>query len=154
MLLRRLVAGETIFLWAAVFTAAILSSLAPPSKALAKISHASARVGPGPVAETVKKNGYTIAVRISPNRAALPDTFSVHVTRNGKPVRGATVVTRFDMLDMEMQQQSFAFREVAPGTYEKSAPALVMVGHWVLTFEVTPSGAAPFEVLIVDKASG
>jgi copper transport protein len=154
VLLRRLVAGETIFLWGAVFAAAVLSSLAPPSKALAKVSHASARVGPGPVAETVKKNGYTVSVRITPNRAALPDTFSVHVARNGKPVRGATVVTTFDMLDMEMQQQSFAFREVSPGTYEKSAPALVMVGHWGVTFEVTPRGGTPFEVLLVDKASG
>jgi copper transport protein len=153
-LLRRLVAGETILLWGAVFAAAVLSSVAPPSKALAKISRASARVGPGPVAETVNENGYRIAVRISPNRAALPDTFTLHITRNGKPVRNANVVTRFDMLDMEMQQQSFAFPEVSPGTYEKSAPALVMVGHWGLTFEITPPGGKPFEVLVVDRASG
>ena len=154
VLLRRLVAGETIFLWGAVFAAAVLSSLAPPSKALAKVGHASARVGPGPVAETVKKNGYSVSVRITPNRAALPDTFTVHVTRDGKPVRGATVVTKFDMLDMEMQQQNYAFEEVAPGTYEKSAPALVMVGHWAITFEITPAGRASFEVLFVDRASG
>jgi len=154
VLLRRLVAGETIFLWGAVFAAAVLSSVAPPSKALAKISHASARVGPGTVAETVKKNGYTIAVRITPNRAALPDTFTVHLTRDGKPVRGATVVTKFDMLDMEMQQQNYAFKEVSPGTYEKSTPALVMVGHWAITFEITPPGRAAFEVLFVDRALG
>ena len=154
VLLRRLIAGETFFVWGAVFAAAVLSSLAPPSKALAKVSHASARVGPGPVSETVKKNGYTLTVRIAPNRAALPDTFTLRVTRDGKPVRGATVVTKFDMLDMEMQEQNFAFKEVAPGTYEKSAPALVMVGHWALTFEVTPPGHAPFEVLIVDRAAG
>lgn len=154
VLLRRLVAGETIFLWGAVFAAAVLSSFAPPSKALAKVSHASARVGPGPVAETVTKNGYAIAVRITPNRAALPDTFSVQLTRDGKPVRGATVVTGFDMLDMEMQQQNFAFEEVAPGTYEKSAPALVMAGHWAITFEITPRGRASFDVLLVDRASG
>jgi copper transport protein len=84
----------------------------------------------------------------------MPDTFTVHLTRNGQPVRGATVVTRFDMLDMEMQSQSFAFNEVAPGTYQKSAPALVMVGHWGLTFEVQPRGKPPFEVILVDKASG
>jgi copper transport protein len=153
-LLRRLVAGETFLLWGAVFAAAVLSSLAPPSKALAEVSHASARVGPGPVAETVTKNGYKVSVAISPNRAGMPDTFTVHLTRGGKPVRGATVVTRFDMLDMEMQSQSYAFTEVAPGTYEKSAPALVMVGHWGLTFEVQPPGKTPFEVLLVDKASG
>jgi copper transport protein len=154
VLLRRLVAGETIFLWGAVLAAAVLSSLAPPSKALAKVSHASARVGPGPVAETVQKNGYTLAISISPNRAALPDTFRVRITRGGKPLRGATVVTKFDMLDMEMQEQNFAFEEVAPGTYQKAAPALVMVGHWALTFEITPPGRTPFEVLLVDRASG
>jgi copper transport protein len=154
VLLRRLVAGETVFLWGAVFAAAVLSSLAPPSKALAKVSHASARVGPGPVAETVQKNGYTLAISISPNRAALPDTFRVRITRGGKPLRGATVVTKFDMLDMEMQEQNFAFEEVAPGTYQKAAPALVMVGHWALTFEITPPGRTPFEVLLVDRASG
>jgi copper transport protein len=154
VLLRRLIAGETIFLWGAVFAAAVLTSLAPPSKALAKIGQASARVGPGPVAEKVTKNGYQVSVQISPNRAGMPDTFTVRVTRNGRPVRGATVVTRFDMLDMEMQSQSYALSEVAPGTYEKSAPALVMVGHWGLTFEIQPPGGAPFEVLLVDKASG
>ena len=51
-------------------------------------------------------------------------------------------------------EQAYAFREVAPGTYEKSAPALVMVGHWALTFEITPPGRAPLEVLLVDRASG
>src|SRR5262249_44252170 len=69
--LRRLVGGETVFLWGAVFAAAVLTSLAPPSKALAEVSHASARVGPGPVAETVTKNGYKVSVGISPNRAGM-----------------------------------------------------------------------------------
>ena len=45
-------------------------------------------------------------------------------------------------------------REVAQGTYEKAAPALVMVGHWGLTFEVTPPRGRPFQVLLVDKAEG
>ena len=34
------------------------------------------------------------------------------------------------------------------------APALVMVGHWGLSFEVTAPGQAPFKVLFVDRASG
>jgi len=105
LLLRSLVAGETLLVWGAVFAAAVLTSLAPPSKALAQVGHASARVGPGPVSETVHKNGYTVTVSISPNRAALPDTFRVRVTRGGKPVDGAQVVTTFTMLDMEMQEQ-------------------------------------------------
>ena len=154
VLLRRLIAGETIFVWGAVFAAAVLSSLAPPSKALAKIGHASARVGPGAVAETIHRNGYTVAVRITPNRAALPDTFEARITRGGKPVRGALVVTSFEMLDMDMPAQSFAFREMAPGTYEKAAPTLVMAGHWAVTFQITPRGGTSFDVLLVDRAGG
>jgi hypothetical protein len=29
-----------------------------------------------------------------------------------------------------------------------------MVGHWGLTFEVTPPNQAPFEVLLIDRAAG
>jgi hypothetical protein len=49
LLLRRLVQGEIVFVAAALFAAAVLSSLAPPSSALAKIQDIAARAGPGPV---------------------------------------------------------------------------------------------------------
>jgi hypothetical protein len=29
-----------------------------------------------------------------------------------------------------------------------------MVGHWAVDFEVTPPGASPFDVLLVDHATG
>jgi hypothetical protein len=38
--------------------------------------------------------------------------------------------------------------------YSRAAPALVMVGRWGLTFEVTPRGGPPFTALIVDQANG
>jgi copper transport protein len=38
--------------------------------------------------------------------------------------------------------------------YTRSAPALVMVGHWGLSFEITPPGKAPFTILLVDRANG
>ena len=47
LLLRRLVQGEIVLVTAALFAAAVLSSLAPPSSALAKVQDISAR-GPGP----------------------------------------------------------------------------------------------------------
>jgi copper transport protein len=84
----------------------------------------------------------------------VPNSFSLQITRGGKPVRRAEVVAGFTMLDMEMGSQSYALPETAPGVYTRSAPALVMVGHWGLTFDVTPPGKAPFSVLIVDKATG
>jgi copper transport protein len=153
-LLRRLVAGETLLVAAAVFAAAVLSSLAPPSKALASIGSAAAHVGPGPVSQIVRRNGYTFDFGLSPNRAAVPNSFAVKITRGGKPVTGAEVVVTFEMLDMEMGNQAYRLREVDPGLYSHAAPALVMVGHWGLSFDVAPPGHAPFDVLLLDKAEG
>jgi copper transport protein len=154
LLLRRLVQGEIVFVAGALFAAVVLTSLAPPSSALARIRNISARVGPGPVSKVVAKGPYRIRVRVDPNQAALQNSFSVSVTRNGRPVRGAEVVSRLDMLDMQMGQQSYRFREHQPGVFSKSAPALVMVGHWAIQFEVTPPGGQPFVVTLLDKVSG
>jgi copper transport protein len=154
-LLRRLVAGEALLVTGAILAAAVLSSLPPPSKALASVGQASAHVGPGPVSRTVEKNGYTFAFGVSPNKAAVPDTFSVRITKHGTPVRGAQVVATFEMLDMEMQNTEHVLKETAPGVYTyPSAPALVMVGHWGLSYEVTPAHGQPLTVLLVDRANG
>ncbi len=153
-LLRRLVTGETLLVVAAVFAAAVLSSLPPPAKALAAVGGASAHVGPGPVTKVVRKNGYTMAFDVAPNKAAVPNTFRVRISQSGKPVSGADVVASFLMLDMEMGTQAYRLAETVPGTYEHAAPALVMVGHWGLSFDITPPGGAPFNVLLVDKANG
>jgi hypothetical protein len=55
---------------------------------------------------------------------------------------------------MEMGTQSYALKETASGVYTHAAPALVMVGHWGLAFNVTPKDGAPFSVLLVDRANG
>jgi copper transport protein len=154
LLLRRLVQGEIVFVAAALFAAGVLASLAPPSSALARVQDIAARVGPGPVTTVIPKAPYRVRVRVTPNRAAVQNAFSVSLTRGGAPVRGAEVITRFDMLDMEMGEQSYRLRELRPGLFSKSAPALVMVGHWALQFEVTPPGGKPFVVTLLDKASG
>jgi copper transport protein len=154
VLLRRLVGGEVLLVVAAVAVAAVLSSLAPPSKALAAIGSASGKVGPGPVTKVVEESGYRLEIQVTPNRAAVPNDFAVRITRNGAPVQGAQVTTTFAMLDMEMPQQSYALAESSPGVYRRASPALVMVGHWGLSFEIVPKGAAPFTVLLVDRAAG
>jgi copper transport protein len=153
-LLRRLIAGEVMLVVGAVLGSAVLASLPPPAKALGSIGKPSARVGPGPVTEVVEKNGYRLEFRVSPNRAAVPNSFEVKITRGGRPVRGADVTTTFAMLDMEMGQQGSNLQEIAPGVYRRSLPALVMVGHWGLSFEVAPPGAQPFTVVLVDRATG
>jgi copper transport protein len=153
VLLRRLVTSEVLLITAAVAAAAVLTSLAPPPKALAGLN-ASAHVGPGAVNETVDANGYTLGVHVSPNRAAVPNAFTVRLLRHDAPVRDAKVTARFTMLDMEMPAQEYALRETSPGVYSHDAPALVMVGRWGLSFEVEPAHGAPFTVTVVDKAAG
>jgi copper transport protein len=152
-LLRRLVSGEILLVAAAIVAAAVLSSLPPPAKALAAVGGAT-RVGPGPVKEVLTRNGYRIELRVAPNRAAAPNTFAIRVTRDGKPVRHATVIAGFAMLDMEMGTQTYVLPERAPGLYERAAPALVMVGHWGMSFEITPPGIQPFTFTLVDRTTG
>lgn len=153
-LLRRLVGGEVLIVAGAVFAAALLTSFPPPARALAQIGDVKANVGPGPAAATVTVNGYRLDVGVDPNRAALPNTFSVRLSKGGRPVTGAGVAVHFLMLDMDMGQFGYTMVESAPGYYVRSAPALVMVGHWGLRFTITPQGAQPFDVVVVDKARG
>ena len=152
--LRSLVTLEIVLVAAVIFAAGVLSSFAPPSKALASIGKSSVRVGPGPVTQVVTRQGYRLEFHVSPNRAAVPNAFTVKITKNGVPLQNADVTTTFTMLDMEMGQQGYRLQEVSPGVYSQSKPALVMVGHWGLTFEIAPPGKQPLTVQFVDRANG
>ena len=154
VLLRGLVSVEVLLVAAAIAVAAVLSSLPPPPKALATIGGATAHTGPGPVAEVVMKDGYRLEFRVTPNRAAAPNEFAVRIDHGGRPVTGVDVTATVTMLDMEMQQQSYKLSEASPGLYEHSAPALVMVGHWALSFAIARPGGTPFTILLVDRANG
>jgi copper transport protein len=153
LLLRRMVSGEVVLVASAILGAAVLSSLPPPAAALARVGNAT-RVGPGPVKAAIERNGYRIELLVRPNRAAVPNDFALRITRNGRPVRGAEVTATFAMLDMEMGQQGYHLVEKQPGVYQRSAPALVMVGHWGLSFEIRPPGHAPIDVTFLDRATG
>jgi hypothetical protein len=93
-------------------------------------------------------------VLVSPNKAAASNAFALRITKGGHPVQGADVTLTFAMLDMEMANQEYQLTETAPGVYSHPAPALVMVGRWGLSFDVTPKSGEPFSVLVVDHAAG
>ena len=154
VLLRRLLTGEVIVVAGVVFAASVLSSLAPPPPAFALENSAIAKVGPGPVAHTVSRGGYVLQLLVSPNKAAAPDSFAVRIARNGQPVRGANVTLTFNHLEMQMPAQEYQLTETQPGVYSRAAPALVMVGRWGLSFQITPASGPPFTALIVDQANG
>jgi copper transport protein len=153
-LLRRNVGTEVVLVTATLLAAMVLSSLPPPAKALAEVGQASAHVGPGTVDRVIRHGPYTLHVRVDPNRAAQPSTFSLRLTQNGQPVTGARITLQFAMLDMEMGTQAYTLPERAPGTYVRTTPALVMVGHWGVSYEVEPRGGQPFTVIVVDHAEG
>jgi copper transport protein len=153
-LLRRLVLGESALLFGAVAAAAILTSLAPPSDALAKLGKTDAHVGPGAVAQTFTRDGVRIQLGIQPNRAAIDNAFALRLQRNGKPVRNAQVTAQLDMLDMSMQQQAYTLAEVSPGVYRRSRPAFVMVGHWLLGYTIEIPGHKAIQLQVLDKAGG
>jgi copper transport protein len=153
--LRPLVAGEALLVAGALFAAAVLSSLPPPAKALASLGKPDAHTGPGPVTSVVDRNGYRLEFHVRPNKVAVSNDFAVRVLRGGHAVHGLGVTATFTMLDMEMPNLSYSLPEQgATGLYERSAPALVMVGRWALRFDVQPPHGAPFSVLIVDRANG
>jgi copper transport protein len=154
VLLRRLVSAELVLVAGTILAASVLTSLPPPPKALASIGSIDAHVGPGPINQIVKHGAYALRLKITPNRAALPNDFSLGITKNGAAVRGAEVTMRFTMLDMDTEQQTYILPETTAGTYTRAAPALVMVGHWGLGLTVTPKGGTPFDVLFEDRASG
>jgi copper transport protein len=153
-LLRRLVSGEATLVIGILFAAAVLSSLAPPPPAFALQNSALATVGPGRVAQTIKREGYVLEVLVTPNKAAAPDSFALRLTKNGQPVRGANVTLTFNHTEMQMPQQEYQLTETSPGVYSRAAPALVMVGKWALDYQITPPGAPPFSALILDQANG
>ena len=153
-LLRGLVSGELVVVTAIVFAAAVLSSLAPPPPAFALQNSAIARIGPGTVTRSVTHAGYQLQLLVAPNRAAAPDSFALRITKGGRPVRGADVTLTFNMTTMEMPQQEYQLAETKPGIYTRAAPALVMVGEWGLTFQITPKSGSPFTALILDQANG
>jgi copper transport protein len=154
-ILRRLVGGEAFLVVGAVFAAGVMSSLAPPPKSLGTIGTASAKVGPGPVVKTIKHGAYALELGVTPNRAATFNSFSVRLTKDGKPVHGATVTAKFTQLDMDMGQQVYKLNERRPALYSQPRlGSLVMVGDWGLDFTVSPPGDKPFSVLLIDKANG
>jgi copper transport protein len=153
-LLRRTVSGEVFLVASTVFAAGVLTSLPPPASALGRLGDAVARVGPGPVRRPVSPAGSRAVVHLTPNRAVRPMGFGVDLARGGAPLIGATVVARFDMLDMDMGQQAYKLRETGPGQYRRNAMPLLMVGNWGVTFDVTPRSGAPYSFVVVDHANG
>ena len=148
----RLVAGEVLV--AGRFSPRHCSRASPPpSKTSRRKGRRPQRSVPGKVARRAPGRVYAETARRS-EQSGRTEHLRTADHRNGRPVTGADVTVTFAMLDMTMGTQEYQMTETAPGRTHARHPALVMVGHWGLSFTVTPKGGEPFTVLVVDHAAG
>ena len=146
--------GESALLVGAVVAASILTSIAPPSDALAKLGKSDGKVGPGAVARTFTRDGVRIQVGIRPTARRSTTRSRCACSAPASPCATRASPRELDMLDMSMQQQAYTLPEISPGVYERKRPALVMVGHWLLGYTIEIPGRKPIHLQVVDKAEG
>jgi hypothetical protein len=109
-----------------------------------------ARVGPGPVATSLRAHGYQLELRLSPNRAtAARARMSVHLSKDRQPVSAAHIRMTLTMLDMNMDGLSASLHQTAPGRYDRVAPRL-MFGRWGFRIVVQPAHERSFSLDLID----
>jgi suppressor of ftsI len=91
---------------------------------------------------TATKAGYRLALNTTRGVA-------LRISRNGSPVRDASVQVGWTMLDMPMPASASTLRETAPGRYTGSGPAASMAGRWRLAIHVTTRTGRPFTARLV-----
>lgn len=121
----------------------------PPAPQPSLAAADTVEVGPGPFRAHVSRDGYELAVRVSPNRATTANRIAVSLTEAGTPVAGARVGVAAGMLTMDMGTAHY--RLAGDGTYSGALPAWEMPGRWGLTVSVTPPGGAPIRVALDDR---
>lgn len=141
----------TIALAGIAVAAASAAALATVSLAGASTHGTSAAttVGPGPVATTLARNGYTLQFALKPNKPTVAGTVSVRLAHNGKPVNHARVRITFTMAGMG--GLTGLLPQTATGLYSHPGPILGMSGRWAIRLDVTPRDGARFSVGLVDR---
>lgn len=114
------------------------------------ISRIQTPVPAGGVAKTQRMRSPNVAEKAG-YRLTLDTSKAValRITRNGKPVRSATVGVTYTMMDMPMAPTTGTLRETAPGVYTGTGPTFVMPGRWQVAVRVAPRGHDPFTARLV-----
>ena len=108
-------------------------------------------VGPGSVAETVVRRGYTIRIAVEPNKAFALNSFALQPSRAGRRMSDASVSLAFEMVDMQMPRQQYELGETRRGVYSRALRTPAMAGRWGLSFTVRPEGARPLTIRFIDS---
>jgi hypothetical protein len=115
---------------------------------------ATGAVGPGPVSTVISHGADRVVLSISPNSGGLvTNTFAVHWTRRGNPVRG-TIRAVFSMQGMPMPSLRLTFRPGSEGgVYRGTGRLLTMPGRWEIRMRLHPRQGAAFDVVVVDRVT-
>ena len=148
--------GEVVLVAGAVFAAAVLSSLPPPPKALASIGAVErtrrARRRDG---DRRARTATGSTFDVDPNRAAVPNAFSVGISKDGRPRSRAPTSRRRSPCSTWRWGSS-------PTTFRRRRPASTRGRRRRSSWSATggsrstsrPPGGSPFTVVLVDKANG
>ncbi|HYF93034.1 MAG TPA: copper resistance protein CopC [Symbiobacteriaceae bacterium] len=116
------VRGELVLVMGIFLAAGFLTSLPPAGVELA--------LKQGPFEETATADGFTIGLKITPNRLGFNQATITLLNPEGKPEPGANAGLRLTMLEHDMGTQSIDAREISPGTYGVRDVILGMPGEW------------------------
>jgi len=121
---------------------------AVPVAATTALPAATVDVGPGAVRHVLRRGGYAVTVRVTPNRASTPNRVVVAVSQYGEPVTGARVTLTASMLTMDMGVAHYGLD--GDGTYSVRTPAWLMAGLWELAVRVHPPGGPAVSFALTD----
>jgi len=122
---------------------------AVPVAATTALPAATLDVGPGAVRNVLRRDGYSVTIRVTPNRANTPNRVVVAVSEYGEPVTGARVELTASMLTMDMGTAHY--RLAGDGTYSVRTPAWLMPGLWEIAVRVHPRGAQAVSFGLADR---
>jgi hypothetical protein len=87
---------------------------------------------------------YGIAVDLTPDRARVPNTLSIRLTRNGAGLSGGRVAIAFSMPAMDMRNVlTLDATPTGRGTYAATIPVLGMAGDWQIAVRATRGNSRP-----------
>ena len=77
----------------------------------------------GIVNRSIYKAGYTLQVRVNPNRAVTPNSFQLDLSKNGTPVRGANVTRITALVSMPITARHRQHVTCSSASRERLRPA-------------------------------
>ena len=153
-LLRRLVGAEIVLVAAIIFAAAVLSSLPPPAKALARVGGATAHVGPGPRGAHGRAERLHARAQRHAEPGRAPNTFALVDHEGRQPVTGAERDRRLRDAGHGDGRAGVRLSEIRAGRVHAFGAG---ARHGRPLGDQVPRRAAgrqPFDVLLVDRANG